>query len=196
MCIVSENPTPKKEPKPRPKTGQLLAVLLISVTAIILVSCMASAAGTLTCSFSMNKTSFPDGAPACVQFNYTGSGATSWDWHFSDGGTATTNNTTHTFTSNGIYGATLIVGNGSADARCDQLDSIVVGPDTRLISGNMNWTDLASVFTGLASLVTPVVTLILSLVPLIIILAVIGFVLRFYTVILNVVENVTGFFKR
>jgi PKD repeat protein len=50
--------------------------------------------------------------PLTVQFNDTSTGnATTWNWSFGDGYTSTLRNVSHTYTSKGIYNATLTIGN-------------------------------------------------------------------------------------
>jgi PKD repeat protein len=51
--------------------------------------------------------------PFTVEFNdtSTGTGIISWSWDFADGGTATTQNATHTFTTAGSYLVNLTVAN-------------------------------------------------------------------------------------
>ncbi|MCY7408986.1 MAG: PKD domain-containing protein [Chitinophagales bacterium] len=54
-----------------------------------------------------------------VIFDDLSSGATSWNWTFGDGGSATTQNTNHTYANGGTYNVCLIVSNGcSSDTAC------------------------------------------------------------------------------
>jgi len=67
-------------------------------------------------------------APAIINFQYTGIGATSFYWDFGDGQTSNDMNPTHTYTSQGIYNVLLIVNSGYPD-NCE--DSIYLTIDIK-----------------------------------------------------------------
>ncbi|HMU46070.1 MAG TPA: PKD domain-containing protein [Chitinophagaceae bacterium] len=56
-----------------------------------------------------------DSATGCMDFDFKGFGYTntnpinSWEWHFGDGGTANTQNTSHTYSTNGTFTVKLII---------------------------------------------------------------------------------------
>ena len=61
---------------------------------------------------NFNATTVCAGSPTQFTNTSTGSGITSYQWNFGDGGTSTQANPTHTYAQAGTYTATLTVGNG------------------------------------------------------------------------------------
>ncbi len=67
-------------------------------------------------------------APQLVSFNDTSTGdITTWSWTFGDGGTATAQDPTHTYTIAGVYDVTLIVSGGAGADTLSSLAYVTIG---------------------------------------------------------------------
>jgi len=66
------------------------------------------------------------GSPVIFTDISTPAGASAWDWNFGDGGTATSQNPTHTFANTGTFAVTLTVTNGPCTR--DTTINVVVSP--------------------------------------------------------------------
>ena len=63
--------------------------------------------------------------PLTVNFTYTGFGASTYRWVFSDGGTSNIQNPTHTYTTMGLYPAILTVSSGPPN-NCEATYQIII----------------------------------------------------------------------
>ncbi|MCB0430989.1 MAG: PKD domain-containing protein [Flavobacteriales bacterium] len=83
----------------------------------------------ITASFTASTTRSCDGM---VSFTDQSTGATNWSWDFGDGGSSSTQNPTHTYTSNGTYTVKLTVdnGSGSSDQTTQQVDVYIMSVPT------------------------------------------------------------------
>ena len=77
-----------------------------------------------TAAFSGTPTS--GDAPLVVDFSDVSTGATSWSWNFGDGGTATTQNPSYTYTAEGTYTVVLTVSNACGSDMATMIDYITV----------------------------------------------------------------------
>jgi PKD repeat protein len=64
--------------------------------------------------------------PLTVQFTDASTGATSWSWAFGDGGTSTSQNPSHMFTSAGIYDVTVTVRNAGFSSTLTKSQYIII----------------------------------------------------------------------
>jgi PKD repeat protein len=104
------------------KTTIMIAIIAI-IAGLIAVFPSAAQEGQAPKACTMIKTSSVDGVvPFTVNFNAAPAGGTppySYNWDFGDGGNATTQNPTHTYTTAGTYTATVTVtDSGSQQATC------------------------------------------------------------------------------
>jgi large repetitive protein len=63
--------------------------------------------------------------PLTVNFHFSGSGATTYQWNFGDGDSSYLENPTHVYTADGIYTVTLTVNSGYPDF-CEEVYTIVI----------------------------------------------------------------------
>ena len=106
------------------KTFKLLSLAALMVFSLFTVSCKKSqSAPTAAFSYTPN----PGKAGQGVQFNYTGSGASTYSWTFGDGSAASVvENPDHTYNTAGTYNVTLSVSNAAGSASTSQ--TITVTP--------------------------------------------------------------------
>jgi PKD repeat protein len=106
------------------KTFKLLSLALLVVFSFSILSCKKSqSAPTAAFSYTPN----PGKAGQSVQFNYTGSGASTYSWTFGDNSPSTVvENPEHTYNTGGSYSVSLTVSNTTGSASTSQ--TIVVTP--------------------------------------------------------------------